>query len=308
MSVQFACGQCGKQLAAKPELAGKRVKCPQCGQAVQVPGGAPAAAPAGQAPGGMPAGIPGAMAPGQMMPSQMMPGAMTPGQMAPGPMMSAPPMSGSLADLLDDSGPGKLVEAPQLQYGQTLCPGCQQPIQIGAALCVKCGLDLRAGKSLGTRKEKPRTPGQQKFIDALIATGWMVLTMVIVSTLAGGLGGIWIGFNLVERELPFKQLAVLLLVMGGGLAVLNYFSIVADAFQEGWGPGLMIFVVPGYWLYFIATRWKKCRKPFIHYTVATAVFTVGLMIFLDVWRFEAAHPQPGNVGALPQTGTSRTAG
>jgi hypothetical protein len=36
--VAMACPGCGKTLQARPELAGKKVKCPQCGKAVLVPG------------------------------------------------------------------------------------------------------------------------------------------------------------------------------------------------------------------------------------------------------------------------------
>jgi len=35
--IHFKCGKCGKKLAAKDESAGKRVKCPACGQIVPVP-------------------------------------------------------------------------------------------------------------------------------------------------------------------------------------------------------------------------------------------------------------------------------
>jgi serine/threonine protein kinase len=38
-SVSFACSGCGKKLKARAERAGKKVKCPQCGQAVSVPDG-----------------------------------------------------------------------------------------------------------------------------------------------------------------------------------------------------------------------------------------------------------------------------
>jgi len=33
----FSCAACGKHLKTRAELAGKKVKCPQCGQAVLVP-------------------------------------------------------------------------------------------------------------------------------------------------------------------------------------------------------------------------------------------------------------------------------
>ncbi|HKI36101.1 MAG TPA: protein kinase [Gemmataceae bacterium] len=36
-AISFACSACGKMLKAKAELSGKKVKCPQCGQAVFVP-------------------------------------------------------------------------------------------------------------------------------------------------------------------------------------------------------------------------------------------------------------------------------
>jgi DNA-directed RNA polymerase subunit RPC12/RpoP len=38
--VAIKCGKCGKELKAKPEWAGKRVKCAGCGSAVDVPTGA----------------------------------------------------------------------------------------------------------------------------------------------------------------------------------------------------------------------------------------------------------------------------
>ena len=37
--VQLACPQCSKRLFVKPDLAGKKVKCPHCGGAVPIPGG-----------------------------------------------------------------------------------------------------------------------------------------------------------------------------------------------------------------------------------------------------------------------------
>ena len=40
-AISFGCAGCGKKLKAKAELAGKQVKCPQCGKAVHVTAGAP---------------------------------------------------------------------------------------------------------------------------------------------------------------------------------------------------------------------------------------------------------------------------
>lgn len=37
MTIQVTC-QCGKKLSAKPQLAGRQVKCPNCGESLVVPG------------------------------------------------------------------------------------------------------------------------------------------------------------------------------------------------------------------------------------------------------------------------------
>ncbi|MGB2975242.1 MAG: hypothetical protein WBD18_04280, partial [Phycisphaerae bacterium] len=55
MTIQFTCG-CGRMLQVTEEHAGRRAKCPACGQAIQIPAAPPAptlraAAPAPEAPG-----------------------------------------------------------------------------------------------------------------------------------------------------------------------------------------------------------------------------------------------------------------
>lgn len=52
MPITFAC-ECGKQLKTGDENAGKRVKCPACGEGVLVPSGKPATAPVKAPAGGM---------------------------------------------------------------------------------------------------------------------------------------------------------------------------------------------------------------------------------------------------------------
>jgi len=37
VTLSFACSECGKKLKAKPDSAGKKIKCPQCGKAMLVP-------------------------------------------------------------------------------------------------------------------------------------------------------------------------------------------------------------------------------------------------------------------------------
>src|SRR5215831_16798987 len=45
MPIAFGCHQCGKQLQARDEFAGRRLKCPGCGTILTIPSGAAAAPP-----------------------------------------------------------------------------------------------------------------------------------------------------------------------------------------------------------------------------------------------------------------------
>src|SRR5262245_14748728 len=46
MPISFGCHQCGKQLQARDEFRGRRLKCPGCGTILTIPGGGAAATPA----------------------------------------------------------------------------------------------------------------------------------------------------------------------------------------------------------------------------------------------------------------------
>src|SRR5690349_9470735 len=45
MAIAVGCPACGKQLRVKDEFAGKRVKCPSCGQILALPSSPPASPP-----------------------------------------------------------------------------------------------------------------------------------------------------------------------------------------------------------------------------------------------------------------------
>lgn len=106
MPIAVGC-QCGQRFAAPDHLAGKQVKCPKCGSALNIP--------AVQA---------AAVASPQVAVPQTQP---TP--TGPGPR-----------DLFAEAG--FLAPTP----GMTTCPTCQAPMHQQAVLCVKCGFDRRVGK------------------------------------------------------------------------------------------------------------------------------------------------------------------
>lgn len=97
--IHFKCGKCGKKLAAKDESAGKRVKCPACGQVLQ----APAAGEAPRAPAGKAASSP-AQAPAKPEP---------PSPAAPRPKSAVVPRPVPAAASLGVGPAGGVIRAPK---------------------------------------------------------------------------------------------------------------------------------------------------------------------------------------------------
>jgi DNA-directed RNA polymerase subunit RPC12/RpoP len=270
MALSVRCGQCGKEFRVKDELAGKRVKCSACGQPIAIPAAAGPTAP-----------------PAPKGPQQPARGPVAP--RSPG----MPPPPGSVHDLLDDATVGKLVAPTIVMPGQMLCPNCAKPIPMGAAVCTFCGFDFRAGKTTRVVVEKPRDPGVQKLISALVALAIMIGVNLLSAAVAGGAAFAFVQFNLVEIGLPWRNLAISLMFLGGVLTVLFQVSLLADAFREHALCGVMFLLVPLYSLYFIATRWQVCRKSFFILNAGATMLVVGLFIFARV-------PAPEERPVFPQ--------
>jgi ribosomal protein S27E len=272
MALSVQCGQCGKEFRVKDELAGKRVKCSACGQPIAIP------AAAGRAVAPAPKGAPAAKGP--PAPARAPSAPRSPG---------LPPPPGSVHDLLDDATVGKLVAPTIVMPGQMLCPNCAKAIPMGAAVCTFCGFDFRAGKTTRVVTEKPRDPRVQKLIAALIALAIMIGVNLLSIGVAAGAMFAFVQFNLVEIGLPWRNLALSLMFLGGVLTVLFQVSLLADAFKEHVLCGLMFLLVPFYSIYFVATRWQVCRKSFFILNASAAMFVVGLFIY---GRVPAAEEKP----------------
>ena len=87
--------------------------------------------------------------------------------------------------------------------------------------------------------------------------------------------------------------------LGGCFSVLCAVSILADAFKEGSGVGLMYLFVPGYSLYFICTRWVLCRKSFFFSLIAAYFFAVGLYVYETIPPPDP-RKQPAASAPMPQ--------
>lgn len=271
MTLQVQCPQCAKQFKAKPELAGKRVKCSQCQAIITIPGGA-AAAPAGATPQRRPA------APQQRMAPLM-------------PMQSAAPPMGSILDLLADSTLGELKSAPMARQGEMLCPACQAVCPMGAALCTSCGLDFRDGKVIGFEEQKKKNPQTKALIQALIAATIVVISLALTSVFVALVGTKNLGFlsnpiakfTEAHKDFPLSWInfGYAGLFVGGILMVLFFFSLLADAFTAGKAHGWLFLFVPGYAVYFLATHWKETRKTFVGFIVGGWLVGFGWLVQMN---------------------------
>lgn len=270
MPIQFAC-RCGQRLAVKDELAGRAVKCPKCGQPIQVPTGSAAAAPAmaGRAP-----------APGQMQPPAPAP--------VPGPLGAPPPGTfppSAFHGMLDDAGLGK--------PGEIACPACNAGMRPGSVLCIKCGLDLRTGRRLETedadeqsaeldeasRFQIAQRHGHHALDKAELAMAreaamqkslskgaplWLLLLCFLAS----------VGFVAAMVFLPGEQKPIAAFWIMVGMTELVRFIcfiwIVIIGFSESVTMGLLA-LIPGVNLYVIIVRWGECGRPFVMNLVVSVI-------------------------------------
>lgn len=264
MPIKVTC-QCGKSFAAKDELAGKAVKCPNCQQPLRIPA----------------AGI---AAP---LPSK------APAQAASASPAASPHAAGSL---FDEAG---LRAAPA---GSILCPGCAQPMPQNAVLCVKCGYNMKLGRRMETVRfgegggveaigphggstvdlmnkaavliEEDKEAERAKTKEGL--PWWVYLIGLIMVT----------GFIVLMMVLPQKTA----LMAGGGVIyliviVVNIYAwirILIIAFHENIGHGIGCLLCGIYMLVYCIIRWDRCGGYFLMLVATNVIGNIVAFAFAAV--------------------------
>jgi hypothetical protein len=139
MPIKVQCA-CGKAFAAKDELAGKTVKCPNCQQPLKIPAAAAAAVKSPAKPATAAASKPGQTKPAAPAKPAA---AAKPAPAGPRPAAPAAPSGESLFDE---------IGLQAAEAGTQPCPGCTQPMPIGAVICINCGYNTRIGRRMETVK------------------------------------------------------------------------------------------------------------------------------------------------------------
>lgn len=112
MTIAVQCGSCRKRFAAKDKLAGRKIKCPQCGRVLTIPKPRPGPEAARQA------------------------------TEPPDDYAVASPPAGEMGSSTAGTA-GGTGRAPDTE---PKCASCGASLKAGAVLCVQCGYDLRTGK------------------------------------------------------------------------------------------------------------------------------------------------------------------
>ena len=134
MAITAQCGSCEKKFKANDTLAGKRVKCPQCGGAITIPAAEPAASP------------------GSM--SSLLDEESVPATPAPKPKPKPAP-----------SGPRKCPAcSAELTAGAVLCVNCGHDLRTGKAVEASSFDEGEPGAKKKKKKRKGDTPQSLMFL------------------------------------------------------------------------------------------------------------------------------------------------
>ncbi len=269
MPIPVPCA-CGKQVAVPDKYAGKKIKCPSCGQAMRVPAAAGVTpqstskengtiavqCPCGRSvahnpslagktvkcPGcGQPLGIPVR----QQMDRVSGPPQGTVTGIAPG------KPAGGLDDLLDEIG---------LSDGSgDRCPNCRAEMPEDAVVCVQCGFNVRAGRKMDTKRpltakdRLARASKRSRSGPKKSGSAWAMPLIV------GGLFlvavGIWPFYP--EASLRMVQVVSSIAMFVGAI------WLVVIAFHVSPLEGLLCLVVPFYTLVFAIRHWELSKTPMV---------------------------------------------
>jgi hypothetical protein len=272
MPIKVQCA-CGKAFAAKDELAGKTVKCPNCQQPLKIPAaGAPAAAPGKSA-----------TKPAAVKPQAPAKPAASPTKPAAKPAAAAAPAGDSLFDE---------IGLQQAAVGTKPCPGCTAPMPIEAVVCIKCGYNARIGRRMHTEKESggdahgghgavaadllnraAQVMDEDKAEERRKTTEGMPWWIYLIGI------ALLIGFACMMLLLPLNKAmfgaGIALFVIAQLLALYSGIRILIVVFSESIVQGLLYLFVPFYALYYVFTRWDQCGAYFIMNLVAILIACAG---------------------------------
>ncbi len=251
MPIQVTC-QCGQQLKAKDEFAGKRVKCPKCGGPLLIAPAKPAAGEAGKCISdllddvGMRANLIRCPGCGAEMTEETVLCVMCGYDMRRGHRLKT--RVGSAADMDDE----ELGELPV--HGNPLLDFAERQI----------ARDKLEQKRLGKG-----------------APWWTILLAFL------GVVGFAVGMISMPQDMVVRNSGWILAGFGGLMSFYFSLRLLIAAFKESVLQGVLVWLCPFYVLYYVASRWDRVGPYFILSLVGSFMIGFGyVMVFFLVPFFE----------------------
>ncbi len=243
MSIQVTC-QCGKQLTAKDEFAGKRVKCPGCGGPLLIP--RPQA------------------------------------QQASASADAANEMSDLLDDAGVRTGIARCPGCgAELAEEAVLCVLCGYDLRRGHRIKTRVGSAVELdGEELGdlpvhgvaqldaAERALARDKIEQKHLGKGVP--WWVVFLAFI-----GLVGFAGGMIAMPQDQVVRNSGYILMVAGSLMVVYFSLRLYIDGFKEAALHGILMVIFPPYILYFIFSRWDREGGIFIFYVIGLLLCGIG---------------------------------
>ncbi len=252
MPIKVAC-QCGKQFAAKDELAGKRVKCPQCSAVLTIPQATSGAA----AP----------RAPTSRRVSELMDDA------------------GLRSGVVRCPGCGA-----EMGGAAVICVMCGYDTRVGRRLKTRVGTEvIEDDEGLGelpthgvealdaAERQLARDKLEQKMLSK--GTPWWLLAIALI-----GLVTFAVSMVMLPQESVMDNSGLALQILGGVLSFIYGLRMLIVAFKESPMCGFLYMLLPPYALYYLITRWDRLGGLFFMSLLGSVIYGVGLaLIALAPW-------------------------
>lgn len=203
MAIQVECS-CGKKFSAKDELAGRKLKCPECGDAIAVPKQATAPATIRvDCECGKSFQAKAKLAGKKVKCSACQSVILVPSLGKP----SVKKENGGIEGLFDEVG----MEATQTGMR---CPECKKDVTEKTVICINCGYDLGRGKKLRTKSVSKKTAALSE------PTFWTKhgkkVTLLVATLIGAAVGAIGHQQLTVHMPATASKITPTLAMLGGG--------------------------------------------------------------------------------------------
>jgi len=265
-AIRFACPDCGRKYATKPELLGKKIKCGGCGKGLVV-GGAQAPPPAHQPSNPRPAAATAASPAGSNR-----------GTVRPGP----PATSVLDLDMLlegADGGADLPTDVPELVGRSRLSrrPGGGEAVEsvLPSRSAAMADLEEDLAAKAEVQRERDRKRALKAKAKGKKTSGGLELSEVF--TIIGFTLGSVVVIGFFSWMYPGLRFPVGASLAGVGFlgAIFGTMGFAQAAREEGYHHALLCRFVPLYKLYFLLTRWEMMKGHFAFYAAGLLLLSTG---------------------------------